>query len=144
MNEQRTNTASLPTRATREPKAKTTNRTGVREKINPCTFSNGSQSITGQSFSGIDLRSLSNAIAEIESAGSRDYKAIGIHTCADGGLNCGRALGRLSLKDYGKTALASYRNSNSSMALAINLLIVSFSLLVKIPKVDNSKAGWPP
>lgn len=101
MSEQKTNTASLPTGATREPKAKTTNRTGVIEKINPCAFSNGSQSITGQSFSGIDLRlppavrfaqSLGNAIteggrsaiAEIESAGSGDYKAIGIHTCADG------------------------------------------------------------
>ncbi|MEH2335981.1 M23 family peptidase [Nostoc sp.] len=103
LSEQRTNTASLPTGATREPKARTTNGTGVREKINPCTFSNGSRSITDQSLSGIDLRlppavrlaqSLSNAIAEIESAGSGDYKAIGIHTCADGGLNCGRALGR--------------------------------------------------
>ncbi|MDZ8226539.1 M23 family peptidase [Nostoc sp. ChiVER01] len=105
LNEQRTNTASLPTGATREPKAKTTNGTGVREKINPCTFSNGSQSITGQSFSGIDLRSLSNAIAEIESAGSGDYKAIGIHTCADGGLNCGRALGRYQFMSYNPYAV---------------------------------------
>ncbi|MBX9252395.1 M23 family peptidase [Desmonostoc muscorum CCALA 125] len=105
LSEQRTNTASLPTGATREPKAKTTNGTGVREKINPCTFSNGSQSITGQSFSGIDLRSLSNAIAEIESAGSGDYKAIGIHTCADGGLNCGRALGRYQFMSYNPYAV---------------------------------------
>ncbi len=105
LSEQRTNTASLPTGATREPKAKTTNRTGVREKINPCTFSNGSQSITGQSFSGIDLRSLGNAIAEIESAGSGDYKAIGIHTCADGGLNCGRALGRYQFMSYNPYAV---------------------------------------
>lgn len=105
LNEQRTNTASLPTGATREPKASTTNRTGVIEKINPCTFSNGSQSITGQSFSGIDLRSLSNAIAEIESAGSGDYKAIGIHTCADGGLNCGRALGRYQFMSYNPYAV---------------------------------------
>jgi hypothetical protein len=52
LSEQRTNTTSLPTGATREPKAKTTNGTGVREKINPCAFSNASQSITGQSFSG--------------------------------------------------------------------------------------------
>ncbi|MCC5619447.1 hypothetical protein LC605_31220 [Nostoc sp. CHAB 5836] len=100
MSEQRTNTTSLPTGATREPKASTINRTGVREKINPCTFSNGSRSITDQSLSGIDLRSLSNAIAEIESAGSGDYKAIGIHTCADGGLNCGRALGRYQFMSY--------------------------------------------
>ncbi|MCC5622148.1 M23 family peptidase [Nostoc sp. CHAB 5715] len=105
LSEQRTNTASLPTGATREPKAKTTNGTGVIEKINPCTFSNGSQSITGQSLSGIDLRSLSNAIAEIESAGSGDYKAVGIHTCADGGLNCGRALGRYQFMSYNPYAV---------------------------------------
>ncbi len=100
LSEQRTNTTSLPTGATREPKASTTNGTGVREKINPCTFSNASRSITDQSLSGIDLRSLSNAIAEIESAGSGDYKAVGIHTCADGGLNCGRALGRYQFMSY--------------------------------------------
>jgi hypothetical protein len=105
LSEQRTNTASLPTGATREPKAKTTNGTGVTEKINPCAFSNASQSITGQSLSGIDLRSLSNAIAEIESAGSGDYKAIGIHTCADGGLNCGRALGRYQFMSYNPYAV---------------------------------------
>jgi hypothetical protein len=105
LSEQRTNTASLPTGATREPKAKTTNGTGVREKINPCTFSSASQSITDQSFSGIDLRSLSNAIAEIESAGSGDYKAIGIHTCADGGLNCGRALGRYQFMSFNPYAV---------------------------------------
>lgn len=105
LNEQRTNTASLPTGATREPKASTTNRTGVREKINPCTFSNASRSITDQSLSGIDLRSLGNAIAEIESAGSGDYKAIGIHTCADGGLNCGRALGRYQFMSYNPYAV---------------------------------------
>lgn len=105
LSEQRTNTASLPTGATREPKARTTSGTGVREKINPCTFSSASQSITGQSFSGIDLRSLSNAIAEIESAGSGDYKAIGIHTCADGGLNCGRALGRYQFMSYNPYAV---------------------------------------
>lgn len=112
LSEQRTNTTSLPTGATREPKASTTNRTGVREKINPCTFSNASQSITSQSLSGIDLRSLLNAIAtlaagiaEIESAGSGDYKAIGIHTCADGGLNCGRALGRYQFMSYNPYAV---------------------------------------
>ncbi|BAZ33914.1 hypothetical protein NIES4074_64280 (plasmid) [Cylindrospermum sp. NIES-4074] len=105
LSEQRTNTASLPTGATREPKASTTNRTGVIEKINPCTFSNGSQSITDQSFSGIDLRSLSNAIAEIESAGNGDYKAVGIHTCADAGLNCGRALGRYQFMSYNPYAV---------------------------------------
>lgn len=105
LSEQRTNTASLPTGATREPKASTTNRTGVIEKINPCTFSSASQSITGQSLSGIDLRSLSNAIAEIESAGSGAYKAIGIHTCADGGLNCGRALGRYQFMSYNPYAV---------------------------------------
>ncbi|WP_414568017.1 M23 family peptidase [Nostoc sp. CCY 9925] len=105
LSEQRTNTASLPTGATREPKASITNRTGVIEKINPCTFSSASQSITDQSFSGIDLRSLSNAIAEIESAGSGDYKAVGIHTCADGGLNCGRALGRYQFMSYNPYAV---------------------------------------
>ena len=105
LSEQRTNTTSLPTGATREPKASTTKRTGVREKINPCTFSNGSQSITDQSFSGIDLRSLSNAIAEIESAGSGDYKAIGVYTCADSGSNCGRALGRYQFMSYNPYAV---------------------------------------
>ncbi len=105
LSEQRTNTTSLPTGATREPKASTTNGTGVREKINPCTFSNASRSITDQSLSGIDLRSLSNAIAEIESAGSGDYKAVGIHTCADGGLNCGRALGRYQFMSYNPYAV---------------------------------------
>ena len=105
LSEQRTNTASLPTGATREPKANTTNGTGVREKINPCTFSNRSRSITDQSLSGIDLRSLGNAIAEIESAGSGDYKAVGIHTCADGGLNCGRALGRYQFMSYNPYAV---------------------------------------
>ncbi|OYD89412.1 peptidase M23 [Nostoc sp. 'Peltigera membranacea cyanobiont' 210A] len=105
LSEQRTNTTSLPTGATREPKAKTTNGTGVIEKINPCTFSSASQSITDQSFSGIDLRSLGNAIAEIESAGSGDYKAVGIHTCADGGLNCGRALGRYQFMSYNPYAV---------------------------------------
>lgn len=105
LSEQRTNIASLPTGATKEPKASTTNRTGVREKINPCTFSSASQSITSQSLSGIDLRSLSNAIAEIESAGSGDYKAVGIHTCADGGLNCGRALGRYQFMSYNPYAV---------------------------------------
>lgn len=105
LSEQKTNTASLPTGATREPKASTTNRTGVIEKINPCAFSNGSRSITGQSLSGIDLRTLGNAIAEIESAGSGDYKAVGIHTCADGGLNCGRALGRYQFMSYNPYAV---------------------------------------
>ncbi|MBW4606820.1 MAG: M23 family peptidase [Hassallia sp. WJT32-NPBG1] len=105
LSEQRTNTAYAPTGATREPKASTTNRTGVIEKINPCAFSNGSRSITGQSFSGIDLRTLGNAIAEIESAGSGDYKAVGIHTCADGGLNCGRALGRYQFMSYNPYAV---------------------------------------
>ncbi|MDZ7960931.1 MAG: M23 family peptidase [Aulosira sp. DedQUE10] len=112
LSEQRTNTAYAPVRATREPQAITTNRTGVTEKINPCTFSNDSKSITGQSFSGIDLRSLSNAIAtlaagiaEIESAGSGDYKAVGIHSCADGGLNCGRALGRYQFMSYNPYAV---------------------------------------
>lgn len=105
LSEQRTNTAYAPTEATREPQASTTNRTGVREKINPCTFSNGSKSITGQSFSGIDLRSLLNAIGETESASSKDYKAISVYTCTDRGLNCGRALGRYQFMSYNPYAV---------------------------------------
>jgi hypothetical protein len=100
LSEQRTNTAYTPTGATREPQASTTNRTGVTEKINPCRFSNDSRSITGQSFSGIDLRSLLNAIGETESASSKDYKAVGVYTCTDRGSNCGRALGRYQFMSY--------------------------------------------
>lgn len=100
LSEQRTNTAYAPVRATREPQASTINGTGVTEKINPCTFSNDSKSITGQSFSGIDLRSLLNAIGETESASSKDYKAVGVYTCTDRGSNCGRALGRYQFMSY--------------------------------------------
>ncbi|MBD2200827.1 MULTISPECIES: M23 family peptidase [Calothrix] len=100
LSEQRTNTAYTPTGATREPQASTTNRTGVTEKINPCRFSNDSRSITGQSFSGIDLRSLLNAIGETESDSSKDYKAVGVYTCTDRGSNCGRALGRYQFMSY--------------------------------------------
>ncbi|MBD2238404.1 M23 family peptidase [Aulosira sp. FACHB-113] len=109
LSEQRTNTAYAPVRATREPQASATNGTGVTEKINPCTFSNDSKSITGQSFSGIDLRlppavrlaqSLLNAIGETESASSKDYKAVGVYSCTDRGSNCGRALGRYQFMSY--------------------------------------------
>ncbi|MBD2612581.1 hypothetical protein H6G94_15060 [Nostoc punctiforme FACHB-252] len=52
-----------------------------------------------------EIAKLEKAIAEIESAGSGDYKAVGIHTCADGGLNCGRALGRYQFMSYNRYAV---------------------------------------
>lgn len=55
---------------------------------------------TGEVLNGVSLDSLSSAIAQIESQGSGDNKAVGVYTCADGGRNCGRALGRYQTMSY--------------------------------------------
>ncbi|MBP0019422.1 MAG: M23 family metallopeptidase [Cyanobacteria bacterium SBLK] len=49
---------------------------------------------------GISLDGLSEAIASIESRGSGGYMATGIYTCADGGRNCGRAIGKYQTMSY--------------------------------------------
>jgi len=49
---------------------------------------------------GLDLKSLAEAIASIESQGSGGYQAVGVHTCADGGSHCGRGLGRYQFMNY--------------------------------------------
>ncbi|NES97406.1 MAG: hypothetical protein F6K32_19730 [Desertifilum sp. SIO1I2] len=48
----------------------------------------------------VDMASLAEAIANLESAGSGDYQAVGAYVCADGGSNCGMALGRYQLMSY--------------------------------------------
>ena len=53
---------------------------------------------TGGVSQSINVRSLGEAIADIESSG--DYQATGVYTCADGGRNCGRALGRYQFMSY--------------------------------------------
>jgi murein DD-endopeptidase MepM/ murein hydrolase activator NlpD len=50
------------------------------------------------------LSELSEAIASIESAASGDFMAIGVYTCADGGGNCGRGLGRYQFMSYNEYA----------------------------------------
>ncbi|WP_413263293.1 hypothetical protein [Floridanema flaviceps] len=48
----------------------------------------------------VDVASLVEALANLESADSNDYQAIGAYVCADGGTNCGMALGRYQLMSY--------------------------------------------
>jgi murein DD-endopeptidase MepM/ murein hydrolase activator NlpD len=57
---------------------------------------------TGQ---GINLNALAEAIARIESTGSGGYRAVGVYTCADGGRNCGRGLGRYQFMSYNPYAV---------------------------------------
>lgn len=101
---QRAAAASQPTGASREPESSQTiadNRDGK----NPCSFSGNSQPVSAQSMQGIDLNALAEAIASIESAGSGGYQAVGVHTCADGGSNCGRGLGRYQFMSYNPYAV---------------------------------------
>lgn len=98
------NTTSTPTESTREVRSNL-NQNSTTSQINPCRFTSSNRSIISQSFSGVNLPLLGNAIAEIESAGSGDYKAVGVHTCADGGLNCGRGLGRYQFMSYNPYAV---------------------------------------
>ncbi len=104
-NEQSVNTTSTPTGANREVKGNLSQRSTVKSQIHPCTFTSANRSIVSQSFSGVNLPLLGNAIAEIESAGSGDYQAVGVHTCADNGLNCGRGLGRYQFMSYNPYAV---------------------------------------
>jgi hypothetical protein len=99
------NTTSTPTGATREVKGNLSQSSITTNQINPCTFTSANRSIVSQSFSGVNLPLLGNAIAEIESAGSGDYQAVGVHTCADNGLNCGRGLGRYQFMSYNPYAV---------------------------------------
>ncbi|MFB2922931.1 hypothetical protein [Aerosakkonema funiforme] len=48
----------------------------------------------------VDTASLTEAIANLESADSGDYQAISAYVCADRGTNCGMALGRYQLMSY--------------------------------------------
>ncbi|MBD2666931.1 M23 family peptidase [Richelia sinica FACHB-800] len=104
-NEQSENFTSTPTGATRAARSNPSQSNTVTSQVNPCTFTNKGRSIINQSFNGVNLRLLGNAIAEIESAGSGDYKAVGVYTCADNGLNCGRGLGRYQFMSYNPYAV---------------------------------------
>ncbi|MEA5551355.1 M23 family peptidase [Anabaena cylindrica UHCC 0172] len=99
------NTTSTPTGANREVKGNPSQSSIATNQINPCTFTRANRSIVSQSFYGVNLPLLGNAIAEIESAGGGDYQAVGVHTCADGGLNCGRGLGRYQFMSYNPYAV---------------------------------------
>lgn len=99
------NTTSTPTGANREVKDNLSQGSIATNQINPCTFTSANRSIVSQSFSGVNLPLLGNAIAEIESSGSGDYQAVGVHTCADGSLNCGRGLGRYQFMSYNPYAV---------------------------------------
>ncbi|MBS3030679.1 MAG: M23 family peptidase (plasmid) [Dolichospermum sp. DET50] len=103
-NEQSVNTTSTPTGANKEVRSNL-NQNSTTSQINPCRFTSSNRSIISQSFYGVNLPLLGNAIAEIESAGSGDYQAVGVHTCADGGLNCGRGLGRYQFMSYNPYAV---------------------------------------
>ncbi|MEA5527457.1 M23 family peptidase [Nodularia spumigena] len=98
-------TTSIPTGAKTQVSSNSAeNGTGTNQ-MNPCNFTSPHGSMSSQSGDGINLRSLGNAIAKIESAGSGDDKAIGVYTCADQGLNCGRALGRYQFMSYNPYAV---------------------------------------
>jgi hypothetical protein len=107
-NEQSENVTSTPTGAIRAAisnSSQSNTATSQINPVNPCTITNKGRSIISQSFNGVNLRLLGNAIAEIESAGSGDYKAVGVYTCADNRLNCGRGLGRYQFMSYNPYAV---------------------------------------
>ena len=54
----------------------------------------------GVNAGGINLEALAEAVSSIESQGSGGYEAIGVYTCADGGKNCGRAIGKHQTMSY--------------------------------------------
>jgi len=99
LSDQRAAAASQPTGASREPGNSQTI-AGDQDGENPCGLGGSSQPVSAQSVQGIDLDALAEAIASIESAGSGGYQAVGVHTCADGGSNCGRGLGRYQFMSY--------------------------------------------
>jgi murein DD-endopeptidase MepM/ murein hydrolase activator NlpD len=95
-------TSSTPTEAERSSQASNSvgnagkyggGQTRNQAAIDPDCFEE-----TGGTSQSINVRSLGEAIADIESGG--DYQATGVFTCADGGRNCGRALGRYQFMSY--------------------------------------------
>jgi len=59
---------------------------------------------TGALVGGVNMGTLASSIAAIESQGSGGYSAVGAFTCADGGRNCGRGLGKYQFMNYNDTA----------------------------------------
>jgi hypothetical protein len=104
LSDQRAAAASQPTGASREAGTSQTI-AGDLDGRNPCSLGGGIQPVSAQSVQGIDLDALAEAIASIESAGSGGYQAVGVHTCADGGSNCGRGLGRYQFMSYNPYAV---------------------------------------
>ncbi|OUC14548.1 MAG: peptidase M23 [Alkalinema sp. CACIAM 70d] len=99
LSDQRAAAASQPTGVSQVTRS-SRNSVGNQNEGNPCTFSGSSQPVSAQSIQGIDLNALAESLASIESAGSGGYQAVGVHTCADGGSNCGRGLGRYQFMSY--------------------------------------------
>lgn len=58
---------------------------------NPCSVN---------SAGSVNLQNLAEAVAAIESRGSGGYAATGVYVCADGGNNCGRAIGKHQTMSY--------------------------------------------
>jgi hypothetical protein len=56
----------------------------------------GSGSLCGTGAGGVDFEALAGAFSSIEG----DYGSVGSFTCADGGTNCGRGLGRYQYMSY--------------------------------------------
>jgi murein DD-endopeptidase MepM/ murein hydrolase activator NlpD len=78
---------------------------GSTSSVNINCFTSGTEAKTSSGASeGMDLGTLANAIADIESQGSGGYMAVGTYTCADGGTNCGRGLGRYQFMNYNEYA----------------------------------------
>lgn len=89
-------TPSTPTGATRNQAGGSTNKAEEVPADTNCLISGaGSDGATG-----VNLKALAEAIASIESQGSGGYQAVGVYTCADGGKNCGRGLGRYQFMNY--------------------------------------------
>jgi hypothetical protein len=116
---QRATAASQPTGASREPGGRQTS--DKPDEGTPCTFVGNSQPGSAASRQSIDLNALRDAIASIESSGSGDYRAVGMHTCADGGSNCGRGLGRYQFMSYNPTPVKV--NAYSSFALKLTVRV---------------------
>ena len=101
---QRTATASRPTGAVRGGDPGPYEGTAPVD-INCFTGATGAEvkAVSGTA-QGVDLPILANAIASVESQGSGGYMAVGVYTCADGGTNCGRGLGRYQFMNYNEYA----------------------------------------
>lgn len=59
---------------------------------------------SGKTVQGVNLDGLAQALAAIESQGNGGYNAVGVYTCADGGRNCGRGLGKYQFMTYNEYA----------------------------------------